>query len=467
MTSEAKAGAVVLLVVAVAIVAWGQLGGLSILRGTYDVVVYFDDLLGLSEGAVVRLQGARVGEVHRVGVVDAEHPSKFPPRLAWARIRIQNETLLYHGDTFQVASGTLLGDRHVRVTRVTPSGTVIADTDPPQEIAGSAPGGIDALASQAESIADQANKAMGNLDALLGDPELQANLKDTFANLKTLSVSASAIANKTLTLVEGLGPEDTDKVTGIVDNLHAVSQSLRRTAAGINAMVATTTLPEDMEEISRHLVDASESVAGTVDTVEEIIGDPKTETDIRDIMGNARDATGQATVALEKATSVLEHVDNIAARADETSADFERFGDSIKAIEAEGYIDFRVGDGSSGRIDVGADLYPDRHKDEFWRVGVRDLGGGGEKLDLQRGFPLDHRNERLRIGLMAGEVGVGYDREWSPRLSTEAEIIDPDKFRVDIKGKYRYDPEWDLLFGVDRALSGSEPFIGARRHFDF
>jgi hypothetical protein len=47
------------------------------------------------------------------------------------------------------------------------------------------------------------------------------------------------------------------------------------------------------------------------------------------------------------------------------------------------------------------------------------------------------------------------------------ELLDPDQFRVDVKGRYRYDEDWDLLFGIDRALSGTEPFVGARRHFDF
>ncbi len=125
-----------------------------------------------------------------------------------------------------------------------------------------------------------------------------------------------------------------------------------------------------------------------------------------------------------------------------------------------------MGEWAGGRMDLDLDVFPNRYKDGFWRVGVRDIGGS-EKLDLQRGLPLSRRGESLRVGLIEGELGVGYDRQWSRRWLSEADIIDPDKFRLDIRAHYRYDPDWDLVFGMDRVFSGSEPFVGARRHFDF
>jgi hypothetical protein len=153
-------------------------------------------------------------------------------------------------------------------------------------------------------------------------------------------------------------------------------------------------------------------------------------------------------------------------RVDRAMGSVEGIGSALDRIDTEGAVDFRWGSGPAGRIDLGVDLYPDRYGDQFWRVGLRDVGGA-EKLDLQRGLPLGHRGEALRVGLIEGQLGVGWDREWSRRWSSEAELIDPDAFRLDLRARYEYGPDWDLVFGMDRVLSGSEPFIGARRHFDF
>ena len=168
----------------------------------------------------------------------------------------------------------------------------------------------------------------------------------------------------------------------------------------------------------------------------------------------------------DDAIEVLDHTNNIVGRVDEATAKVQGIGQALSDVEAEGRADVRAGSGPAGRIDVSVDLYPDRYKDSFWRVGARDLGGD-EMLDLQYGLPLGHRDERFRVGIMENELGVGWDRRWSERLHSEVELLNPDAFRLDLKGRYRYDRDWDLIFGMDRVLSGTEPFAGARYNFDF
>jgi len=62
---------------------------------------------------------------------------------------------------------------------------------------------------------------------------------------------------------------------------------------------------------------------------------------------------------------------------------------------------------------------------------------------------------------------MGWDRQWTPRLASEAELFDPGDLRLDIRARYQYDPDWDFLAGVDSLFSHPEPFVGARRKFDF
>lgn len=462
MTSETKVGIVALLVIAVVVLAWSTLGGWSRLRGQYRVIVCFDDLRGLPVGAPVLLHGVKIGEVTDI---DLKRPPDFPGKPARAWLSIEREHTLYAGDTFQVSSSSLLGGKHIKVT---PSGRSWAALDKRKVsiVEGSGPAGIEALAENAEALAADARSATASVNELLRDEQLRADLKAALAGMRTLAERATQVATKALTLVDKLGPRDAEKVQAMVDNLYEVSRSLRRTAAGVNAMISTTTLPADLDRISANLAKASESVRRSTEAVESIVADPKTSEDLRGTIENAREVSEKGVQIAEKTTQVLDRLEGVVTKVDTAIEGLPTLTNPFRNMEVEGHGEVRLGSGPAGRIDVALDLYPNRYSDNFWRIGVRDLGAD-EKLDLQRGFPLSHRGERLRIGVFEGKLGAGWDREWNARLSSEVELIDPDEFRLDVRGRYRYNPDWDLVFGVDRMFSGTEPFIGARRHFDF
>jgi len=461
VSSEARVGIVALLVIAIVVISWSRLGGLF--KSDYQVVVCFDDLRGVPVGAPVRLYGVKIGQVSEIGI--AWH-REFPKKPACATLTIDRRYTLFTGDVFQVASGSLLGDKHIRVTQSVPArGQPLSKTQP-MLVEGSAPSGIEALAQDAEDIAGQAKTTVANVNDMLADQQMRADLKATMANMRELSARATDIANKTLTLMDRVGPEDAQKVQAMVDNLYEVSRSLRRTAAGMNALVSTSTMPQDMEKMSQQLVEASENVRKSTEAVEGLLADPKTSDDIRTTLENVREASGAGVEVAQKASGVLDKMDSIATKVDTAIGGLPTLANPLKDVEVEGYGDARWGSGPAGRMDVAFDLYPNKFDDSFWRLGARSLGDG-EKLDLQRGFALRHRGERVRAGVFEGELGVGWDRDWSSRLSSEVELIDPDEFRLDLHGFYRYNQDWSLAFGVDRTLSGTEPFIGARRYFDF
>jgi phospholipid/cholesterol/gamma-HCH transport system substrate-binding protein len=462
VSSEAKVGIVALFVIAVAIVSLSKLGGLSRWRGNYTVVVCFDDLRGLPVGAPVRLRGVKIGVVSDT---ELKRYPEFADRPACARLSIERKQTLYEGDTFQVAAGSLLGDKYIRVT---PSSKVQAALDKSKVsvIAGAGPAGIEALVDNAQELGTEAKQTVASVNKLLADEQMRADLKATMASMRVLAERSTQVAAKALALVDQLGPGDAKKVEQMVDNLYEVSRSLRRTAAGVNALVSTTTLPADIDTITANLAKASEDVRRSTEAVQGIITDPKTSDDLRTTLDNVREVSASSVEIADKTNRVLDKVDGIATRVDTAIGDLPSLANPFGNMELEGQGDFRVGSGPAGRIDVDVDLYPNRYDDAFWRVGVRDLGGN-RKLDFQRGIPLSHRGERVRVGVIEGELGAGWDRDWTPRLSSEVELIDPDRFRLDVRGRYRYNQDWDVLFGIDRALSGTEPYVGARRYFDF
>ncbi|MGQ9731116.1 MAG: MlaD family protein [Candidatus Zipacnadales bacterium] len=465
MSSETKTGIVALFVIAAIVFAWSKLGGINRLRGEYTVIVCFDDLHGLPVGAPVRLAGVKIGEVRKVAL-ERHPPFDRKGKIACATLCIGREHTLFVGDIYQVASGSLVGDKYLKVSSgVRPGGRAL-DKNKISIVEGSPPAGLEALAQRAEELSGQAQRTLAHINSLMADQQMRADLKAILSNMRELSLRATAVANKALSLMDELDAADARKVESMVENLYEASQSLRRTAAGVNALVATTTVPQDIETISDNLTEASEAVRRSVEAVEALIADPKTSEDIRTTLENVRDASDTGVEVAEKASGVLDKVDRVVTRVDNAMGELSALGNPFRDMETSGYSDVRLGSGPAGRIDVGIDFYPNRFNDKFYRLGVRDLGGE-EKLDLQGGFPLGHRGERIRVGVFEGDLGVGWDRRWSSRLSSEIELIDPDEFRLDMKGKYRYNRDWELLFGLDRTLSGTEPFLGARRHFDF
>ncbi len=462
MSSEARTGVVVVLVVAIAIVAWARLGGLARWLGRYEVIVCFDDLHGLDVGTPVMESGVKIGEVAAVRLAT---PPLLPGRPATARLWIDRRHLLRENDCFQVSSGSLVGDRFISLTHGEPPGPLLTGKGPPV-LAGGPPSGFEALASGVGEMAGQVQTSMTSLQDLLGDEKMRRDLKETISNLNLMSARAAQIAARALAMVDQVEPTNAAKINSLLDNLHEISRSLRLAAAGVNAMMASSTIPEDVTLTTRNLAETSKSIQRAAAKVEEIVVDPKTSADIRETLGNVRAVTAEGSDVVAKTAEVLEKVDRIAGRVDRGMSTAGGLGHVLSRMDYQGRLDLRLGSGDAGRADLDIDVFPDPYRDDFWRVGLRDVGSRNA-LNLQRGFPLTHRGEYLRFGFIDGKVGIGWDRQWTPRLASEAELYDPGNLALDVRGRYRYDRDWDILAGVDSAFDHPEPFVGARRKFDF
>jgi len=462
MSSEARTGVVIVLVIAIAIVAWARLGGLARWLGRYEVTVCFDDLHGLDVGAPVMEAGVRIGEV---AAVSLETPPRLPGMPATARLSIDRRHSLRRNDRLQISSASLMGDRYISVTRGDPPGPVLGQKSH-AVLAGGPPAGFEALASGAQDIAGQVHTSMTNLQQLLGDKQTQRDLRETIRNLNLMSVRAAQIATKALSMIDQVAPANAAKINGLIDNLHEISRSLRLTAAGVNALVSTSTIPDDVTLATHNLAATSKSIERAAAEVEEILGNPKTSSDIRETLGNVRAVTEEGTQVVAKTAEVLEKVDRIAGRVDRSMDSVGAVRRFLSRMDYQGHLDLQLGTGEAGRADLNIDVFPRPYRDDFWRIGLRDVGSRNA-LNLQRGIPLSHRGEYLRFGLIDGTVGLGWDRQWTPRLASEAELYDPGSLAFDVRGRYQYDRDWDILAGVDSVFSHPEPFVGARRRFDF
>jgi phospholipid/cholesterol/gamma-HCH transport system substrate-binding protein len=120
-------------------------------RGVYTITVAFSDASGLIKGSQVRLAGAKVGQV-------VAEPNLTEQGRVLVDIAIREDTpQLDKNSAFQVTSLSILGDKAIMITppktKEEMSGIYIEEGD---FIEGAAAGGLEALQTDAQSIASSA-----------------------------------------------------------------------------------------------------------------------------------------------------------------------------------------------------------------------------------------------------------------------------------------------------------------------
>lgn len=468
MRPEAKVGAVFLLCFALLVVGWVQLtGGLAALR-TYRIAVHFTDLGGVPRGAPVRLQGVDIGRVAQIGFTDVAG-FRHKPATVW--LRVENRYPLYRGDVFRIASASLMGDKYVDVAVGSRRLAVLRGGE---HVDGSEPKGLEALAQNAEALTSKANALIDNINVFASDPRLHEDLEVSLRNLRQMSEDGVRLSNDLSRFVAGLpNTRDLDltRVRAILDNVYEASRTMRTAAAGVNALMATSTIPDDVAAAVESMRDAGASIERTATHVEQTVTDPQLDADLRDTVGNVRALTERGLTTADRLDSLLADTGRIVGRVEDGFQGIDRLGrnlhNAFDEFEYEGHADLQYGSRGKFRSDVNIDIYPDQDSERFYRVGLRDVGDQ-EALNLQMGLALGtHGDERLRLGWIGGSLGAGWDKEWSSTLGSEVEAHHPDRLQLDLRGKYHYNDDWDALIGVDSLFDRNSVFVGARRNFDF
>jgi len=475
VTSDASAAKVGCLLIAALAAAFGVIvfkeGGLAT-RGTYRVEVAFPDAQGTMKGDRVRMAGVVIGEVEDVRL--AFNEPQFLGEPAVVVLRIENQYPLYENDHFALRQAGLIGERFIGVWR---DGTkrFARRIGAGERRKGEASADMGQLYDQASSLMAEAQTAVAGLDEtialatvtfqnvnnIMGDPRMKAELVSALHGLNAAMGRAGQVADEAYKLVHDtrgvLGKKDkqTDEV---LDNLKYTTESLRRASAGVNAFMSTTSIPEDLGEAAKQIRETTASTKRTAESVEKLVTDQKTSEDVRASLENLRKATQEGAEAAEKANRVL-------GRADKFTQKGLALSRRARDIKVRTALDLQYGPRDAWRGDVNVDVLPSPDSRNFYRLGVRDVGDNNH-LNLQAGRELGG-GQRLRVGLIDSELGVGYDRALGPRLGLEADLFRPDKPELDLRGVYRQRKDTDLLFGVDNVFQKPDVFLGGRKKIEF
>lgn len=226
-----------------------QFGRLGESKGdSYHVFVEFKDASGLIKGSEVRMGGAKIGHV-------LLRPELTDDLTVMVHLTLDDRVTIYRDSKFMIQSVSLLGDKMIVVVppEVRDPKSVLSDGS---EVMGGGAGGLDALQSDAESVARDARKLMR--DARTSLLKFDAALDDVR--------SVSGRLGDTLEKVNQgvLGDENLENFQKSIANLEAATASFKD-------------LGEGLEPSAKELNEAIASVKGAAEAAQETFDVVKTE----------------------------------------------------------------------------------------------------------------------------------------------------------------------------------------------
>jgi len=524
MTPEARVGLLVilvgLLVAGIAIFLGGYMGRLA----TYDLTAYFADAQGLRREAKVQLAGVRIGTVYEVAL----RPHKqFPGKPVAVTMAIQSGTPLYETDRFNIKQHGLLGDEYVAVTRL-PVGKTAKLLSPNAVVEGGMATSTEVIMEQVQGVVADAKATLAMVSGRVDNEQMWADISATLANLNKATAGATDVVNEALRFTQSLsrtGEQSERKVAQLLDHIVAAAADVEKAAGRVDRLIALSPLPMQLAasgenirqatsdiaviaaearemaqdpqmqdyiaQSAKNLRDASANVAqvthdaaaligdqqlaadikATLENVrqaseslkkltehtESLLTDPKTTEDLRASLENLRAATESGRTAAERADGVLDGVESAMETMRKTQSMF-------KDMDTRTRLQLRAAQHSGLRADAYLDLRLSPTQEDYWRVGVRDLGDS-ELLELQWSHRL--RDDWFRAGVFGNKLGLGYDYTWGRGRLLEAELYNPSDLRLDVRARLRLRDQYDLLLGIEDLGGSNDPFLGAGYQGDF
>jgi len=236
----------------------------SPLSATYAIDIRFDDVAGLKEGAPVTLQGAHVGRVEALSLVEKDPPRFL--RSSWvARVAIRDEpwirSKLTPASTFAVQPESLFGNKFVNVT-FGEEGPPLA---PGSVVQGVVAAGVDARTFDKLSVAlDNFSGAAAELRGIL------ASATGGAPSGGTTAVGATGTAHVG---VDGQPPEapsaTAQKAPSIQATLANLDETLKNTAESTRALKEALST-ENQEKAKTTFDDLSKSAANLAQVTERM-----------------------------------------------------------------------------------------------------------------------------------------------------------------------------------------------------
>jgi len=477
--TEIKVGIFVFLALAGLAFMSLQVGtGKLLSRGTYELVVYFDNVTGLKVDSPVEVAGIEVGRVGDIALEGGR--ARLTLELAGA-VKVPGDTVA------SIKSRGVLGDKYVDLSGGSPDSPVLADGGTLARSDRSAD--LEVLFQKVGQIADDIGVVAKSVANVFGGPGGEQNLRLTFDNLRDLTVS-----------LNGMVQQNVESVNLIVANLRAFSADLKHISGtnrdGIDTIVA------NFETASAQMSQTLERVNSVMAKIDEgqgavgrMVNDQELGDDLRQAVASLQSVAakideGKGSLgrlinddttskeldkALEGINKYLEKQDTF-----RTSLDFrsEVLADSGNV---KSYLDLTLQPAEDHYYILGVVADPDGHTRETETLSRVWTGAGysetreieekteRDKITFNAQLAKRWDNVALRGGLFESTGGVGLDYFlWDDRVRLYAEAFDfdnDDPPHLKAGGRLYFLKNFYLTAGVDDFASDASFFGGVGLSF--
>ena len=270
-----------IILIAGMILAWGNQS--TLFGKSYLLVVHTSHVGGLREGAPVEIGGLRTGTVQTI---------EFRPGSTEIQIICQiAETVPIPNDSrARVSTKGMVGDAFLEIipgksmTMVNTKATTVALAS---RLESSLPPDFSDILDQMGSLGTQLTSISQHIDGIIGDPQVQQDIKTSLHNLALVSAGAERLVARGDIIIDNLGRA----TANIADTTEDVKENIATITGGVahfitQATEIVDTAKETLETVSEGVATAKEGIAAAKKAIDDTIGRPETVASINQGLAN-------------------------------------------------------------------------------------------------------------------------------------------------------------------------------------
>jgi len=276
------------------LIGLGILGGLimkfgksgdSTMKGGYDVDIIFNNASGLIKGSEIRMGGARIGKV--VNTPELQENLKI-----LIKMKLTGKVKIDKDSRFQIQSLSIIGDKMIVVNPPeVPSGEYLTNGD---ILSGYEAGGLDALQSDAESVARDARVLM---------KDARTTLLKVDSALDDIRAVAGGLAESIDTVnTDILDKKSIQSLKNSIANLEQVTQSFKEVGKDARPVIgdvraAIASVKKAADAANKTFADASAQIKNIEPALATI---PQAVSSFKSVAKTAEDVMGAAEKTIAK-----------------------------------------------------------------------------------------------------------------------------------------------------------------------
>jgi phospholipid/cholesterol/gamma-HCH transport system substrate-binding protein len=477
ISPAAKVGMIVILALVMLGLVMSQLSYWKHREVGVPYYVVFTNVGGLQVGSPVRKAGVDIGRVTKIQIIGRDEKIKELIDKVKVTIFVYNKNEVLTKTSLFNISSTFMGDKWLEI--LPRDGEVLKVGEMAQ---GKSPVTLDDLIVKSEETLKELKTAVDNFNNLVGDAKVQKDLKDTVANVRSISgnlKTASAKINTTIDRLSGrmvavvdqahsvmndvdfqvkkvggdvsafsgtlkrMALKNEKSLNDMVSNLNETSHNLNASMKAIKNLVTDNKFSGDIMKTLDKLASASEQVEGIANDVRSITSDPQIKEDLKKTVHEARETAAGANDLIKRVRASL----GIGP------------GEKLKLMELDTQMEWNT---ESGRSSGNANMWLLPGCRHSMKVGVDDIGNKN-LFNLQYGSQM--KSIRPRIGVIRSAAGIGTDINVGKGFELNFDGYDPSDVKVDVLGRIYFGREFYMMGGVRDAFDTKQGVLGVGKKF--